>query len=195
MLNYVEPKFEEESFNCPHCQELTNQRWKQIYSQQDPSTYYAFCQNCYKCSIWENEKLIYPDIGMIPVSSKDMPENVKEEYEEARLIVNKSPKGACALLRLAVEKLINYLGMEGNSLDEKIDNLVKEGLPIEVQKALESIKIIGENAVHPGELDLEDDATTASAIFALLNFIVEDRITRPNDIKDIYNSLPENKNK
>lgn len=189
MFKYITPKFKEESFNCPHCQEFANQRWKQIYSQQDPDTTYAFCQSCFKCSIWENGELIYPRIGTVPIPSEDMPNNVKNDYEEARLIINDSPRGACALLRLAVEKLLNHLSVEGTDLDTKISNLVKEGLPIEVHKALESVKVAGDKSVHPGEMDSNDDDNTATVLFGILNFIVEDRITRPKEIKGIYNLL------
>ena len=190
MFKYITPKFKEESFNCPHCQEFANQRWKQIYSQQDPDTTYAFCQSCFKCSIWENGELIYPKIGTVPIPSEDMPFDVKKEYEEARLIVNDSPKGACALLRFAVNKLIDHLNVEGDNLDTKIDSLVKEGLPVEVQKALESVKIIGDHSIRSGEMDLNDDDNTATVLFGILNFIVEDRITRPKEIKGIFNLLP-----
>ena len=35
----------------------------------------------------------------------------------------------------------------------------------------------------------------ANAVFGLLNFIVEDRITRPKAIEEVYNLLPEDKRK
>ena len=190
MFKYVVPKFKEESFNCPHCKEFANQRWKQIYSQQDPDTIYAFCQNCFKCSIWENGELVYPRVGVVHIPSEDMPVDVKDDYEEARLIVNDSPRGACALLRLSVKKLLGHLDVEGDGLDVKVGNLVKDGLPVEVQKALESVKVVGGLAIHPGEMDLDDDDNTANALFGILNFIVEDRITRPKEIRGIYNLLP-----
>jgi hypothetical protein len=48
-------------------------------------------------------------------------------------------------------------------------------------------------AVDPGELDLSDDAEPATEWFHLLNFIVEDRITRPREIAALYNRLPQPK--
>ena len=44
-------------------------------------------------------------------------------------IVNRSPRGACALLRLAIEKLCNQLIGDGNKkldLDKKIENQIAE---------------------------------------------------------------------
>lgn len=107
------------------------------------------------------------------------------------MILALSPRGACALLRLAVQKLCGELGESGKSIDKDIANLVDKGLDIEVQQALDSLRVIGNNAVHPGEMDLTDDTETATALFSLLNFIVEDRIAQPKKRKAIFDKLPD----
>lgn len=120
-----------------------------------------------------------------------MPMDVRADYEEARAIVALSPRGACALLRLAVQKLGGELGESGKNIDSDIASLVNKGLDVEVQQALDSLRVIGNNAVHPGEMDLTDDTETATALFTLLNFIVEDRIAQPKKRKAIFDKLPE----
>ncbi len=55
---------------------------------------------------------------------------------------------------------------------------------------MDSLRVIGSNAVHPGHLDLRDDPATAVALFGLLNFIVEQMITRPKELQNIYAKLP-----
>jgi len=45
--------------------------------------------------------------------------------------------------------------------------------------------------VHPGEIDLNDTPEIAHNIFEMINFIVEDRISRPKHIKKLYERLPE----
>jgi hypothetical protein len=120
-----------------------------------------------------------------------MPRDVQGDFEEARAIVTRSPRGACALLRFAVQKLCGELGESGANIDKDIANLVDKGLDIEVQQALDSLRVIGNNAVHPGEMDLTDDTDTATALFSLLNFIVEDRIAQPKKRKAIFDKLPE----
>ena len=119
-----------------------------------------------------------------------MPEDVKEDYEEARLVVEVSPRSAAALLRLALQKLMRHLGESGENLNDDIANLVKKGLPEKIQKALDALRVIGNNAVHPGELDLRDDKETALALFELLNMIVEVMITQPKKVNEIYDKLP-----
>jgi hypothetical protein len=119
-----------------------------------------------------------------------MPEEVRKDYEEARTIVAQSPRGACALLRLAVQKLCAELGEPGRNINDDIATLVRKGLSVEVQQALDTLRVIGNNAVHPGEMDLTDDTETASALFELLNFIVEDRIAQPKKRAEIFSKLP-----
>jgi len=47
--------------------------------------------------------------------------------------------------------------------------------------------------VHPGQLDLKDDARTARTLFELVNLIVEDRISRPKHVNAVYETLPADK--
>ncbi len=95
-------------------------------------------------------------------------------------------KRASALLRLALQKPCQALGAPAKNLNADIAWLVEKGLLLGVQQALDSLRVIGNNAVHPGQLDLSDDRDTATALFALLNYIVEQMITRPKELESIY---------
>jgi hypothetical protein len=135
--------------------------------------------------------MIYPLSSNAPLASIDMPSEVKEIYDEARLVVNLSPRAATALLRLALQLLLPHLGGKGHKIDEDIRNLVKAGLSTRVQQALDSVRVIGNNAVHPGKIVFEDDYETANVLFSLLNFVVHEMITRPKELDEFYNRLPE----
>lgn len=120
-----------------------------------------------------------------------MPDSVKLLYDEAALIYNKSPRAACALLRLAVERLCNELGETGN-IDTMIGNLVKKGLPSIIQKALDAVRVIGNKAVHPGQIAFDvDDKSTAETLMKLLNIITERLISEPKEIDGIFEALPQ----
>jgi len=119
-----------------------------------------------------------------------MPEDVRADYDEARSISERSPRAAAALLRLTIERLVESLGENPKDLNKAIGNLVKKGLPVGVQEALDSVRVVGNNAVHPGEMNLQDDRDTALAMFDLVNMIVERMITNRNDLARIYAKLP-----
>ena len=119
-----------------------------------------------------------------------MPDKVLSEYEEARAIVTKSPRGAAALLRLSIELLCGQLTASGKTLNDKIAALVAKGLPVQIQQALDAVRVVGNNAVHPGEMNVRDDPATAESLFALVNFIVEEMITKPKEIAKIYGTIP-----
>jgi hypothetical protein len=62
-------------------------------------------------------------------------------------------------------------------------NYQKNGLDGRIQKALDVVRVIGNKAVHPGQIDLRDDKATASKFFALVNLIVEATITSPKHVQ------------
>jgi hypothetical protein len=95
------------------------------------------------------------------------------------------------LLRLAVQKLCKHLGGAGDNLNHDIAALVRKGLPARVQQALDVVRVIGNNAVHPGEIDLRDDRATAEGLFRLVNLIAEIMISQPKHVSDMFASLPE----
>ncbi|MGH9199280.1 MAG: DUF4145 domain-containing protein [Acidimicrobiia bacterium] len=119
-----------------------------------------------------------------------MPEQPRVDYNEAREIVGLSSRGACALLRLALQKLSKELGEKGKDLNTDIANLVKKGLRTEVQQALDSVRVIGNNAVHPGEFDVTDDLETATTLFECINVIVEQMIAQPRRRPSCTRSCP-----
>lgn len=139
--------------------------------------------------------MIHPDFAGVDPPNDDLSEAIKEDYNEAASILQKSPRGAAALLRLAVQKLCMQLGEEGKDINKDIANLVKKGLSATIQQALDALRVIGNESVHPGQIDLRDDPATAQALFRLLNKIAETMISEPKQIQEIYDKIPESKKK
>ena len=69
--------------------------------------------------------------------------------------------------------------------------MVANGLPLEIQQPLDIVRVVGNNAVHPGELSGNDVADIAITLFHLVNEIVEDRIAKPAKLKGLFDRLPE----
>lgn len=151
------------------------------------------CYNCNKHSLWVYDRLIYPKTGSASPVNPDTPEDIRKDYEEASVIFDQSPRGAAALLRLGIQKLCKHLGQSGKNLNSDIQALVTQGLDPRVQKALDAVRVIGNESVHPGQIDLRDDPETASALFQLFNIIVERTISYDKHVDDVFNRLPESK--
>lgn len=150
------------------------------------------CFNCNKIAIWIYAALAWPVVSSAPLPNPDLPEEVRLDYEEAGTILNLSPRGSAALLRLAIQKICKELGEKGRNIDADIASLVAKGLDARVQQALDVVRVIGNNAVHPGQIDLRDDRTTAEKLFGLVNLIAEIMISQPKHVSDLFASLPEN---
>ena len=148
------------------------------------------CARCRALAIWMHGRLVWPHGGIAPPPNRDLPDTVRHDYEEASAIARASPRGAAALLRLAMENLCSTLVPSANNLNDGIHRLVRQGLDPEVQQALDTVRVIGNNAVHPGEIDLKDDTDAVAALFQLVNFIAEQTITKPKNVKKIYDALP-----
>lgn len=195
MKKHYTPEFDKQSFHCPHCGVYSNQIWKTVSiwnngNENLRDIKLAYCTHCNDKSIWFQENMIEPNIGGVPLPNNDLSEDIKSDYYEARDILNKSPRGSAALLRLAIQKLCKELGEKGKNINQDIGELVKKGLPIKIQQALDYVRVVGNNAVHPGQIELKDNKEIAINLFSLINIIADVMITQPKEVDKLYGSLP-----
>lgn len=198
MQKHFPPEHHATEFHCIHCGVYAAQHWHEFLYRGNQGNYsihqkleFCVCSHCKKWSYWFDGKMIVPSDAPVQPPHPDMPDSCLPEYQEARSIVSASPRAAAALLRLVVQQLLPLLGESGKNINDDIASLVKKGLPIQVQQALDICRVVGNNAVHPGEIDLNDTPEIAHQIFAMINFIIEDRISRPKQIEALYGQLPE----
>lgn len=204
-MKWEPPGFKKAAFTCPHCDVYAAFRWaeaKEAIRLPDGSIGYknndlhvGICTHCKRRVVWFEDDctsyILWPfGIANAPLPHEDMPADVKADYIEARGISGLSPRGSAALLRLAIQKLCRYLGEPGDNLNADIGALVKKGLPIQIQQALDVVRVTGNNAVHPGEMIIDDKSEIASALFGLVNLIVDNRIAEPKRIAALYRELP-----
>jgi hypothetical protein len=161
------------------------------------------CVACNGYAIWLHGRLIWPASSTAPPANPDLPESIRQDYAEAAQVLPHSPRAAAALLRLAVEKLAQHLveKIDGPftgrppKVDDLIAKLVERGLSEKILLALDVVRVIGNEAVHPGTIDLKDDEATAISLFPLINLVAERMITEDRHISEAFAALPESKRK
>jgi hypothetical protein len=205
---YFPPTLGTDEFHCPHCQVYSKQLYSRLVASDRLPPHeieYAFdsffetlpkqwvitkCLHCENYIIWHNSKIIFPKAITIDSPNEDLNPEIINDYNEATLIFNDSPRAAAALLRLALQKLCKQLGEKGENINDDIKELVLKGLNPLVQKSLDALRITGNNAVHPGEINLEEEPEKVTKLFELLNFIANKMISEPKEIEKFYENLP-----
>jgi hypothetical protein len=66
---------------------------------------------------------------------------ISEDFEEAAAILNKFPRGAAALTRVCIQHMMPLLKENAKNLDENISSLVRKGLEVEIQQAMDVLQV------------------------------------------------------
>lgn len=150
---------------------------------------------CYICdgsAIWLRDRIVWPMQKFDVQPNADLPDHIKADFAEAAAIATVSPRGAAALLRLAIERLCIHLGKQG-TIDAMIGQLVTDGLNVRVKQALDVVRVTGNDAVHPGTISFGDDPATVTTLFKMVNLIAEKTISEPKHVEEAFASLPPEK--
>jgi hypothetical protein len=163
------------------------------YLRPDLQMMNMFLSRCYACdafAVWIKDRLAWPAHSLKIEPHPDIPANVKDDFVEAAGIAETSPRGSAALSRLIIQKLMVDLGEGGKDINADIASLVQKGLEVEIQQALDVVRVVGNHAVHPGKIDLKDDVGTALALLQLINLVIERRIATQKRIAEMFKTLP-----
>lgn len=191
--------YREKFIQCPHCKTVSNRfefdsaSFPTLEKQNEirgvitdyEKCSIVYCPICFRATVIINDKIIYPDYLIIK-PNPDMPEDTKSIYLEALSIANKSPRAACALLRLSIDRLVDYLGAsKDKKLYEKIREVAKSPL---VEDLLEACRLAGNKAVHPSQVVIEDnDIDLVQNLAEFINVVVDLTISMPKKALEIKN--------
>ena len=197
---YTPPEFNKTAFHCPHCRAFAKQVWCRGLGQvpgnsafREENLAFTMCIHCEGRTVWFKSRMVFPDTSNAPHPNHDLPDDILDDYEEARSILQRSPRGSAALFRLCIQKLCAHLGESGKNINSDIASLVKKGLNPLIQQSLDVVRVIGNEAVHPGTIDLNDEPETAVQLADLVNIIADAMITQPRTVQELYGKLPEEK--
>lgn len=149
----------------------------------------ATCELCGRYTLWVYKEMVFPREMPIEPPNADLNEEIKSLYNEAAKILLDSPRGSTALLRLALQMLLKQIGKEGKDINNDIKELVVGGLSSKIQKALDLLRVVGNNAVHPGQISFDDSSEVALKLFKILNIIADEMITKPREIDTLYDNV------
>lgn len=204
MPKTVVQESESQAFHCPHCNAYAHHKFENVTTRltvhpgravrkiltfENDEVLLSICTYCERHAIWVSDNMVFPRTAEYPIANQDMPDSVKEVYDEAGAIMALSPRAACALLRLALQMLLEQLGESGN-INRAIDSLVSKGLDPGTKQAMHILRVIGNHAIHPGKISFDGDTDTGE-LFRLLNAIVLERITLPKTRAELFDNLPE----
>ena len=160
---------------CPHCLVGFRSEVKQIYLGRDADGEWGILKfNCTECEKMililikgtyvvktggggfdfksiEKSILFYPKGSNRPPVPSEVPEEFAEDYKEACLVLNDSPKASAALSRRCLQHLLREKAKvkPGNLADEIEQVIESENLPLELADAIDAIRNIGNFAAHP----------------------------------------------
>lgn len=209
---YCTPELDKKAFNCPHCGVIANQRWYSLMLKKfntavffsssngsishskdtiilDDNFIASKCDHCEKLALWNDRKIIYPRSITVEDPNPDMPEVAKGWYMESAQILQDSPRASAALLRLALQEILNEVveGGKSNNINQNI-GILSGQVDGTTLKALDLIRIKGNQAVHPGEICIEEEST--EDMYKILNIIVQRLISDKKQIDDLHEELP-----
>jgi hypothetical protein len=185
------------SFRCPTCEKVSQQHWfpmkRRDFNGVDSRVLRSDCQLCGSPAYWIDEELVVPPPRIGTPASPDLEGQQLEIYNEARAIAARSPRAAVALLRLLVELLVNELHdklpedkqAKRDTLNERIKSLSNSGdLNRRVIDAMHAVRLVGNEAVHAGliELEIDDAPQVIDLLFRIVNMIIDNTRTLPRQV-------------
>ena len=147
------------------------------------------CYNCKGFTVWVRDRLVFPVRGdeppdVVEVDFEEVAEDVEEvseDFEEAAAILNKYPRAAAALIRICIQNMMPLLKQTGKNLDENISSLLRRGLEVQIQQAMDVLQVIRRNPGQESHVDLRDETAIATRMFESLKEILERRMLKnPN---------------
>ena len=159
------------------------------------------CYNCKGFALWVRDRLVFPGRaeegphiieieGHVEEPSADVqePADVEEstghveerveDFEEAAAILNKFPRGAAALTRICIQKMMPLLKETGKDLDENISSLVRKGLQVEIQQAMDVLQVLGQGPVELTQFNSREEKEAALKLFDSVKAILKRRMLK-----------------
>ena len=151
--------------------------------------FFSQCNSCEEYAIWVNDRIVYPQ-AIIRIPKDDMPDQIKTFYRQASSISSQCPPASAALLRTVLEMLCTELNYTEGSLKQRIEKMKNDGkIDDELHDAMQSVRIVGNNAVHAGQIEVDDSKEVVKVLFEIIDDITLDLFTKPKRRKELSKNV------
>lgn len=121
-----------------------------------------------------------------------VPEAIREDYKEACLIVNSSPKAAATLARRCLQGMIrDFWKIQKGTLSQEIDAL-KDKIPADLWTVLCSVRRIGNIGAHMEKdvnLIIDIEPSEAEKLLRLLELLIKEWYIHSHDSKILFEDI------
>ena len=198
---------------CPHCLVEFHDKTDSKTIGQDVEGYYDIEANtCPSCKriifylaqytysghirIYKQRALIRPKMANRPPVPSEVPTEYANDYKEACLVLEDSPKASAALSRRCIQSIIRlHLGIKRKDLNQEIQEVIDNKLfPSDILESIDAIRNIGNFAAHPiksnstGEI-LEVEPNEADWNLDVLEMVFDFLFVRPAIVKKKKDAL------
>jgi len=141
--------------------------------------------------------MIYPQTGGARPPHEDMPPQIRKLYEEARGVLPASPRASAALLRVALEGLLEEVGYKQGRLADRLQKAYEDRkLSASTYDVAEALRYAGNAAAHyePWKIDPsqgEEDREMVRNLFAFVNEVTEELIAKPRRLEEMARKINE----
>jgi len=157
----------------------------------------AFCHHCDGFTLWLGDAMIYPLVGGAPPPHEEMPPQIRELYEEARGVLPASPRASAALLRVALEGLLEEAGYKQGRLADRLQKAYEDRkLSASTYDVAEALRYAGNAAAHyePWKIDPsqgEEDREMVYYLFDFVNKVTEELVAEPRRVEEMARKINE----
>ena len=203
------------SIDCPHCDVYSTMRIESIVKRIEwKFDLTCSCTHCEKTIFAQVEYVtvgtldgdIAPDdstnvIAIYPHKSytnipSEIPETYRNDYSEALLVADISPKASAALSRRILQAVIREnFNITQRTLDKEIDEFIKlKDVPSSLAESVDAIRVVGNFAAHPqkttntGEI-LEVEPGESEWLLDVLEQLFDFAFIRPAKLKEQKDKL------
>ena len=97
------------------------------------------------------DTIIYPHNSSRSITADEVPEDYKNDFNEAAAVITLSPMASAAISRRTLQRMLrNEFNIKKRSLAEEIEEFIHlKDVPSYISEAVDAVRIVGNFAAHP----------------------------------------------